>query len=883
MNPKNFLLYECLFGLILQICFIPILKSQEMIVGVVADKIVQISPVNGALTELATLTPNLSESLREVTYHPDNCLLYGFIDAFTVPKLVSIDLDGNTSVIGTITLPGNTVADVEAISYNAADGEVYVSARLNLPVGPGLYFSASILRLNVDNAVCSLVGNVMTSIVMADIDGMTHYNGDFFTVDASSPPNNNSWARFFRFPMSLIGSGNNIFQVTVINPFPSSIDLTVYQDEVYFTHNRRLYKGDPVNFALQFVGQMHTAAEFGGVPLEAITTVTPSSIDGISLGPDLELCNGETATLQITEEPGASFVWSNGATGPAISVSSSGTYWVQASLGICSTVSDTVVVNFNNEPTSVNLGPDLELCSGETATLQIPEEAGASILWSNGATGPVNPVSTSGTYWVQVTLGTCEPVSDTVVVSFTPGPMPVNLGPDLELCSGETATLEIVEEAGATIVWSDGANGPAITVNSSGTYWVQVTLGNCAPVSDTVVVNFNNEPMPVNLGPDLELCAGETAILQIPEEAGASILWSNGATGPTINVSSSGTYWVQVTLGTFEPVSDTVVVSFTPGPMPVTLGPDLEICSGETATLQIPQEAGASILWSNGVTGPVNPVSTSGTYGVQVTLGTCAPVSDTIVVNFNNEPMPVSLGPDLELCSGETATLQIPQEAGASILWSNGAIGPAITVSSSGTYWVQVTLGTCEPVSDTVVVSFTPGPMPVNLGPDLELCSGETATLQIPQEAGASIVWSNGVTGPVNPVSTSGTYGVQVTLDTCGSVSDTVVVNFIQCPDLNCTYKYFIPNVFSPNDDGINDKFEVYINPVSCILESIQMQIFDRWGELVYQGTSLSAWDGVFRGKKAMSGVYVYMINLAFNRGGITETVFEKGDVTLIR
>jgi len=523
MNPKNFLLYKCLFGLILQICFIQVLKGQEMIVGVVADKIVQISPVNGALTELATLTPNLPESLREVTYHPDNCLLYGFIDAFTVPKLVSIDLDGNTSVIGTITLPGNTVADVEAISYNAADGEVYVSARLNLPVGPGLYFSASILQLNINNAVCSLVGNVTTNIVIPDIDGMTHYNGDFFTVDASSPPNNNTWARFFRFPTSLVGSGNNMPQVQAINPYSGSIDLTVYQGEVYFTHNRRLYKGDPDNFVPALVGQMHTAAQFGGALLEAIATVTPSTIANITLG------------------------------------------------------------------------PDLELCSGEMATLEIPPISGASIVWSNGATGPATTVSTSGTYWVQASLGTCSAVSD------------------------------------------------------------------------------------------------------------------------------------------------------------------------------------------------------------------------TIVVNFNNEPMPVNLGPDLELCSGETATLQIPEEAGASIIWSNGVSGPAITVSSSGTYWVQVTLGTCAPVSDTVVV------------------------------------------------------------------------NFIQCPDSGCTYKYFIPNVFSPNDDGINDKFEVYINPVSCILESIQVQIFDRWGELVFQGTSLSAWDGVFRGKKALSGVYVYVINMAFNRGGITETVFEKGDVTLIR
>jgi len=881
MNFRNRCLIFFLLAGALQITSTQFLNGQDLLVGVVSNKLMSISPVNGTLTELADLSPALQPQIRGITYHPERCLFYCFIDELTTPKLVSITLDGTTSLIGNITLPSNMVTIVESISYNDADGQVYLSARINQPAGPGTYFSATILQVNVDNAVCSLVGNVNTAVT-PDIDAMAHYNGDFIMSDISSAPFS-TWARFYRFPPSFIGSGSNLPEIYAVNDFQTTSDLSVYQDELYFTANRRLYKGDPDNFIPVLVGQMYTAAEYGGALLRAIATVSPSTIASITLGPDLELCTGETATLEIAPISGASIIWSNGVIGPVNPVSSSGTYWVEASQGACASVSDTVVVNFNNEPMPVNLGPDLELCNGETATFQIPEETGASILWSNGATGPAITVNSSGTYWVQVTLGTCAPVSDTVVVNFTQGPMPINFGPDLELCNGETATFQIVEEAGTSILWSNGASGPAITVNSSGTYWVQVTLGTCAPVSDTVVVNFNNEPMPVNLGPDLELCTGEMATLQIPEEAGASILWSNGASGPAITVNSSGTYWVQVTLGTCAPVSDTVVVSFTPVPLPVSLGPDLELCNGETATLQIVEEAGASILWSSGFTGPAITVNSSGTYWVQVTLGTCAPVSDTVVVNFNNEPMPVNLGPDLELCTGETATLQIPAEAGASILWSNGATESAITVNSSGTYWVQVTLGTCAPVSDTVVVNFTPGPMPINFGPDLELCNGETATLQIPEEAGASILWSNGATGPAITVNSSGTYWVQVTLGTCAPVSDTVVVNFLQCPDLNCTYKYFIPNAFSPNEDGINDKFEVYINPASCMLESIQVQIFDRWGELVYKGSSLSAWDGVFRGKKALSGVYVYMINMAFNRGGITETVFEKGDVTLIR
>ncbi len=596
MNFKKPFLFFFLPAVVLYISSIQRLNGQDMLVGVVSNKLVTISSINGSLSELANLSPTLQPQIRGITYHKGKCLLYGIIDELNTPKLVSISLNGTTNLIGSITFPGNMVTIVESISYNEADNQVYLSARINQPAGPGTYFSASILQINVDNALCSLVGNVNTSNVSPDIDAMTHYNGSFVTLDASSAPAG-TWARFYRFLPGLIGSGANIPEIHTVNDFQTTTDLTVYQDEIYFTSNRMLFKGDPDSFSPVLIGQMHTATDYGGTLLQAIATVTPGSTPAITLGPDLELCTGETATLEI------------------------------------------------------------------------------------------------------------------------------------------------------------------------------------------------------------------------PEIEGASIVWSNGNTGPSTNVNTSGTYWVQVT------------------------------------------------------------------------QGACGSVTDTIIVNFNEAPDPVSLGPDLELCDGETATLQIPQVAGASILWSNGDNGPSITVNTPGTYWVALTQGVCDPVTDTVVVNFNEAPDPVSLGPDLELCDGETATLQVPQAAGASIVWSTGDTGPSTTVNTSGTYWVQVTQGACGSVTDTIVVNFTSCPDpdTGCSIKYYIPNVFSPNDDGINDKFEVYINSESCILESIKMQIFDRWGELVYEGASLSGWDGVFRTKKALTGVYVYVINMVFLNDAVPRTVFEKGDVTLIR
>ena len=95
--------------------------------------------------------------------------------------------------------------------------------------------------------------------------------------------------------------------------------------------------------------------------------------------------------------------------------------------------------------------------------------------------------------------------------------------------------------------------------------------------------------------------------------------------------------------------------------------------------------------------------------------------------------------------------------------------------------------------------------------------------------------------------------------------------------------RVYIPNGFSPNNDGINDLFQVFVDP-GLATEVLRMQVFDRWGELLYDETDLDplseGWDGSFRGKPVQSGVYVYVVEVGFVDG--TSGVF-KGDVTVVR
>lgn len=98
------------------------------------------------------------------------------------------------------------------------------------------------------------------------------------------------------------------------------------------------------------------------------------------------------------------------------------------------------------------------------------------------------------------------------------------------------------------------------------------------------------------------------------------------------------------------------------------------------------------------------------------------------------------------------------------------------------------------------------------------------------------------------------------------------------------TIKLFVPNAFSPNDDGINDKFAPFIG--STIQKVNYFRVYDRWGSLVYQANNFApndpdvGWDGRKNGARALTGVYVYIMELTLITG---EVEGFRGDVTVVR
>src|SRR5690606_25273193 len=118
-------------------------------------------------------------------------------------------------------------------------------------------------------------------------------------------------------------------------------------------------------------------------------------------------------------------------TGPTFTATSTGAVSVQRTDANGCVTNDQVQVTFLTPPT-VELGPDVPLCPGQTHTINAPVIPGATYLWSTGEAAPSITVSATGTYSLTVTVGACA-TTDAINVTVLPLPV-VDLGTDIALC-----------------------------------------------------------------------------------------------------------------------------------------------------------------------------------------------------------------------------------------------------------------------------------------------------------------------------------------------------------------------------------------------------------------------------------------------------------------
>jgi gliding motility-associated-like protein len=669
-------------------------------------------------------------------------------------------------------------------------------------------------------------------------------------------------------------------------------------------------------------------SQAGCTSSDAITvSVDPSPV--VQLGNDTTLCPGEQLLLQVDPEAGSTVLWNTGSTAASLLVQQAGSFSATVTNSLGCSASSSITVSYA-QPAAVDLGADQVLCAGTSLVLGSALPAG-SYQWSTGATSPTLTVTSAGTYWVTVIQGSCAE-SDSITIQVE-DPGSIDLGADQHHCMGSSTVLD-ASLPGASLLWNDGSTDAVRTITSSGTYSVTATVNGCS-VFDSITITFH--PMPVvELGPEQSFCPGSPPTFSVAT-AGASYLWHNGSTAPSIVVDATELVWVTVSIGDCS-ASDTVQVTQVPGPS-VDLGTEAVLCEGTSLELDVTQ-AEASYLWDNGSTSPTRTIHGPGTYWVEVERNDCV-VRDSLLVTLFSAAL-VDLGSDAQLCPGASLVLENPV-AGGTVLWSDGSVSPQLIVAAEGLYWLEVTVGDCV-ARDTVLVALTAVP-PLELGPDQLLCEGDSLELVV-EPGGAQVLWSTGGTSPLLVVSETGTYSVALTVAGC-TVADSVgitVIDHIDSLDLDAemtlctgsalvldaglpipaTYSWnngattpaitvsvpgpyrvhatgncvdalaevlvvavecgtlvHVPNAFTPDNDGINDVFRVVVEGA---VSNYRLDIFDRWGAPVFSTEDPHAhWDGTLAGSVVRDGVYVWRLAYrhVVNGGVVNER--RMGHVTLLR
>ncbi|MCD4791640.1 MAG: gliding motility-associated C-terminal domain-containing protein [Bacteroidales bacterium] len=297
----------------------------------------------------------------------------------------------------------------------------------------------------------------------------------------------------------------------------------------------------------------------------------------------------------------------------------------------------------------------------------------------------------------------------------------------------------------------------------------------------------------------------------------------------------------------------------------VNLGNDTTFCTEESYIIDA-CSSHINYLWNDMSTDSVLYVDTTGTYWVNVeNIYTNCKNSDTINIVFSDIPE-IDLGNDTIFCENTSFLIDTYNDA-YTYLWQDNSTESYFSADDEGTYFVIVTNEDGCTNSDTISLSFKYIPRFSFPAADTLLCEGIVLNL-IYNFEDAEYLWQDGSTDNSFLITEEGTYKL-TTENICGTWSDSMNVEYHYCGDI------YIPNIFSPNIDGINDLFLIK----GIEEEDWKLIIYNRWGQEVRHYDSYdNTWDGKdMFGKDLAHSVYYYILS------NIKSGELYKGTVRIVR
>lgn len=647
-----------------------------------------------------------------------------------------------------------------------------------------------------------------------------------------------------------------------------------------------------------------------------------SAFSTLFIGDDFAICEGQTATLDAGADK-ESYLWSTGATSQTISITDPGEYWVKIVREEC-VLYDTVAVDVRTG--QLDIASSVSICPGDTSSVDGKENF--SWQWSNGSTERFLETTVPGKYWVSVFDYTGCQASDTVFVSLKPAPT-LHLGQDKVKCPNDTIALNAFF-TGATYLWSTGSTLPQLPVVEEGEHWVKVTFNGCIS-RDTVLIENRPGPSQDSIYGSPSVCPFlESVAYNVEHVNGSSYQWF--VRGGTID-SQEGEFvrvdWretnneaiVKAIVTDAEGCAgDTIRFPVRINPLLVAerpVGPDTLCINYATGvSYSTPLTNGSVYTWN--VAGGLL-VNGQGTHEVEVdwieglnsiSLVESSVTSDTVcsgtsqeldVFVFKDNSSAKMLSVSIDTTDSKTVHVnwdyvgdphytpalywqlgtnswenigilnqsenlftfelnEVPQNPSSFFI---GFTNQCDEVIETEVHQVMHLSGVADTLSNTITITWNPyvgweaGVSRYEIWRKLDDDSGYSLTTEVSET-------TNHFSGFAPSDAFNHQYVVRAVSYSDGIESWSDGLNF------QFDHPLFIPNVFTPNGDGLNDAFTIRN---IHLYERSTLTIVDRWGKEVYHARG---YQNDWNGEGQASGIYFYTL---FIDGGLKL----KGILTVFR
>ncbi|HXH19032.1 MAG TPA: gliding motility-associated C-terminal domain-containing protein [Chitinophagales bacterium] len=633
----------------------------------------------------------------------------------------------------------------------------------------------------------------------------------------------------------------------------------------------------------------------------AVVNVTPS----ITLSATVThvACNGENSGAVYLSITGGLapfvFAWSNNATTQNILNVPAGNYSV--------TVSDNagcgaMLTEIISEPAMLNVSEAHQdvSCSGyHDGVISISVTGGAApyiFSWNDGDASQNRSNLSAGNYSVTVSDNhSCASVLNVTIAE--PAPLTISEFHGDVACSGGTSgSIDLIVSGGTapySFRWNDGAMTEDRSSLSSSTYSVTVTDNHSCAESMLIVVGSASGITATETHTSASCSGAGDAVIDVTVSGGVppyAYLWNDGATTQDRSSIAAGNYSLTITDNN-SCVHNLSVSIIEPGEIVLTTAStDVSCYGGNDGSILVSVNGGTapySFTWNDGATSQDRNFLAGGNYSVSVTdYNSCTASSSSTIIEppeimlFATEIHPTCAGNSADGSIALTVTGGSPPYQ---FVWSDGSTAGSIANLAPGNYSVTVTDASGCSATNFYTLSYQYD-FGVEASPSVTIVTGSSTTLSYtltgfagsftPSWTPSQSLSCGNCESPIASPPQSTLYTIRVTNESGCSSSDTVTVHVMDEADV------FTPNVFTPNGDNMNDEFRAFGSLEAA--EFFQVQIFNRWGELLFESFDKNfKWDGTYRGEKLNPGVYVYQIKTSLRNGKPMQVM--TGSVTLMR